>query len=180
MRTFIALEVPERFRWELAGFARRLEGAVSGRFIEPDNYHVTLAFLGDVGTRDMEAAVGALEAAGAGCEPVLLRSDGLGKFGNAGDATLWLGLAQTEPLESLAAAMREELVARDVTFDPKPFKAHITIARRACIPKRALPALPFPEPDYASTVTLFKSELDSSGATYTALQSIELCGATNL
>ena len=171
MRTFIALEISDQMRWEVASIARHLEAHVDGRFIPPENYHVTLAFLGDIDERDVGLAMDALDAACAAKTAPLLMCDGLGKFGNANDATLWLGLAPTDELAGIAASVREELAARDIAFDQKTFKPHITIARRASIPKATLPPLPFPEPDYANAVTLFKSELDSEGAIYTPLHS---------
>ena len=109
--------------------------------------------------------------------PLSLRSDGLGKFGRANDATLWLGIASTPQLERLARAVREQLAARGVAFDPKPFKPHVTLARRVRIHRTDLPALAFPEDDGATTVTLFKSTLGREGATYRPLHSTTLTGA---
>ena len=173
MRTFIALEVPDGFRFEVASLARQLAEHVDGRFTQPDNYHLTLAFLGDVGEREIASAIDALEAACAKRIAPSLAPDGLGKFGNANDATLWLGLAPTDALVGAAADVRNALEARGIPFDRKPFKPHITLARRAAIPKAALPPLPFPAPAHASAATLFKSELDSEGAIYTPLHTIE-------
>ena len=155
MRAFIALETPEDFRFEIAGLARQLREAVKGRFVSPELYHVTLAFLGDISEREVRLALEALEAACAHAGPLALTCDGLGKFGKARDATLWLGLRPTDELAGLAGAVRENMRERGVTFDSKPFKPHITIARRAFVPKGALPLLSFPEPCTARAVTLF-------------------------
>ena len=174
MRTFIALELPDSFRFEVEGLARQLSGIVRGRFAKPEAYHVTLAFLGDASRRDVQLAEDALEAACAHATPVPLGSDGLGAFGKARDATLWLGLRPADSLASLAEKVRAELAARQVAFDEKPFKPHITLARRASIPGGALPALVFPAPAEAVAVTLFKSELSPDGAVYTPLHTIAL------
>lgn len=174
MRVFIALELPEHFMWETAALARQLGERMVGRFVEPQNYHITLAFLGNVDERGVQAAADALDAACANRAPVPLRCDGLSKFGNADDATFWLGIERNEKLDGLASAVRDELSAREVAFDQKPFKPHITLARRATIPKGALPPLPFPEPDCANAATLFKSELDPDGAIYTPLHTVIL------
>ena len=120
------------------------------------------------------AAMAALDAACAGRGPIPLRCDGLGKFGRPHDATLWLGIAPHPDLVELAARVREELVARNVPFDGKAFKPHLTLARRVRIPRGALPALAFPEPAEARTVTLFKSTLTREGAVYKPLHSVEL------
>ena len=121
---------------------------------------------------EVAAAIDALEEACAGTSPLLLRSDGLGKFGRATDATLWLGIAAAPELEQLAARLRDELRARDVPFDAKPFKAHLTLARRARIPHVGLPHLAFPQDDEAYDVTLYKSTLDRAGAVYKPLHTV--------
>lgn len=178
MRAFIALELPSRFEDETAALSRRLAEVVDGRFMVRATFHVTLAFLGEIDEADARGAVAALDAACASAAPVELRPDGLGTFGRSRDATLWLGLARVPELMGLADAVREELRARDLSFDAKAFRPHITLARRARIPHGSLPQLVFPQPQLAHRVTLFKSILDSSGATYKPLYTVELgaCG----
>jgi len=72
--------------------------------------------------------------------------------------------------------MREELDVRGIGYDSKPFKPHITLARRARIPRSPLPALAFPRDDIATDVTLFKSELSHEGASYKPLYTVRLHG----
>ena len=174
MRTFIALELPTAFADEAAGMARVLSASVEGRFLGRDTYHVTLAFLGDITEAYATQAMDAVDEACEGANPVPLIPDGLGKFGRAADATLWLGLAKTEPLMSLAESLREGLRSRGLPFDDKAFLPHITLARRARLPKGALPQLAFPLPASAPAITLFKSTLDREGAVYKPLYSREL------
>ena len=174
MRTFIALELPEQFMDEVAGVARQLSASVSGRFMRRETYHVTLAFLGEIGEGEVRAALDAVDEACSGAPPVPLRATGLGRFGRPHDATLWLGLDSVLELTGLADGVRERLRAHGVAFDEKPFRPHITLARRAHIPKGVLPELSFPLPATATQVTVFKSILDSSGATYKPLYTVEL------
>ncbi len=173
MRTFVALELPEAFIDEVAGMARTLSAVVEGRFAPRENYHITLAFLGDVDDAAAGQAMNALDEACAGAAPVRLAANGLGKFGRASDATLWLGLVEDDGLMALAASVREGLAARGIPFDSKPFKPHVTLARRARIPKASLPSVPFPEPAFAAKATLFKSTLDRQGAVYKPLYTVE-------
>ncbi len=173
MRAFIALELPEVFVDGVAGVARVLSGAVKGRFVPRENYHITLAFLGEVDDATTRQAMSVLDEACASAASVRLTADGLGKFGRASDATLWLGVAEDVGLMALAASVREGLASRGIPFDPKPFKPHITLARRAHIPHAPLPSVPFPEPALAARVTLFKSILDRQGAVYKPLHTVE-------
>ena len=174
MRTFIALEPPQGFVDDVAALSRQLSAHVSGRFLPRSTYHVTLAFLGEVDERGLECAVGALEEACRGCGPVPLRGVELGSFGRARDATLWLGLAPDPELLGLADRTRAELRARGVDFDAKPFKAHLTIARRADLSGGRLPMPQLPAPAQAGEVVLFKSTLQRSGAVYKPLHTVEL------
>lgn len=174
MRAFIAIDPPTEFADDAAAVARVLSASVEGRFLPRDTYHLTLAFLGDVTDAQASRAMDALDAACAEAGPIALSPEGLGKFGRATDATLWLGIAKTPALESLAARLREGLAARDVPFDEKTFLPHITLARRARIPKGRLPHLAFPLPVQATTATLYKSTLAREGALYKPLYSAHL------
>lgn len=174
MRTFIAVEIPDRFRHETADLARLLSTSMRGRFIPRENYHVTLAFLGEVGEVEVAAAIAALDEACRGARFLPLRSDGLGRFGRAVDATLWLGIAPAPELTTLADALRAALAEHGIEYDKKQFRPHITLARRVRIPRRDLLDLPFPQEAQAGRVTLFKSVLDSEGASYKPIYSVNL------
>lgn len=177
MRAFIALELPVEFADDIAAMARVLSASVEGRFLSRDTYHVTLAFLGDIAEADITRAMDALDEA---CDridetsAVPLVPDGLGKFGRASDATLWLGLAKEAPLIALAERLRESLHIRGMNFDEKTFLPHVTLARRVHLPKRVLPQLAFPVPANATAITLFKSTLSREGAIYKSLYSRHL------
>lgn len=174
MRAFIALELPHTFADETAGLARQLSSVVKGRFSPRENYHLTLAFLGEIGEAQARDAVAALDAACAEVGPVELRPEGLGHFGRPSDATLWLGIAPSSELVGLCERVRGELTSAAISFDDKPFRPHITLARRARLPRGSMPKLVFPLPAEASCVTLFKSTLTQDGPIYKELYAVEL------
>lgn len=174
MRAFIAIELPEAFADEVDELARGLAGACEGRFVSQENRHITLAFLGEVGEAETRSAMGALDAACEGWGPVPLRQCGLGTFGRSRDATLWLGIEKDPQLMGLASRMREELSARGLAYDEKDFLPHVTLARRARVPRGSLGDLAFPLSDEATRVTLFRSILGPDGARYKPLYTVEL------
>ncbi len=176
MRVFMAMELPAQFADDVAALSRQLELVCEGRFVRRENRHLTLAFLGDLGQAEVVAATDALEAACSGAGPVSLASAGLGTFGRRDDATLWLGVAKNPQLMDLAQRLRDELDKRDLDYDQKAFMPHVTLARRARTPGGELGALPFPEPDNACTVTLFRSILDADGVIYKPLHTVTLEG----
>lgn len=174
MRTFIALDMPASFQADLVRLARQLSMAVEGRFMKRDTYHLTLAFLGETDEATIRGTMPIVDALAEGRDSIWLHPEGLGKFGRASDATLVLMLQQTDPLMRLAQDLRDQLAACGVAFDGKKFKPHITLARRARIPKGSLTELAFPAPARATSLTLYKSTLAPEGATYKPLHTVEL------
>ena len=174
MRAFIALDVPDGFVGETAIAARQLSRAIEGRFMAADTYHITLAFLGEVDGAAISAVMDAMDDAIRGMGPLRLTCTGLGKFGRAENATLWLGVDGGDALTELANRVREGLDKTGVEYDRKPFKPHLTIARRARIPGGQLPPISFPAPSAADTVTLYESTLFHDGARYDDLYSARL------
>lgn len=174
MRAFVALELPKAFADEVAALSRRLAEVCDGRFAPPENLHLTLAFLGEVGEGEVRSAMGALDVACAETGPVRLAATGLGTFGRSRDATLWLGIEKDPQLMTLAQSVREELAARGLSYDEKGFLPHITLARRARLPRGGLGELAFPLPDVAARLTLFRSILEPDGARYKPLYTVEL------
>lgn len=174
MRAFIALDIPQALREDVAALARQLKTSVRGRFVSRENYHVTIAFLGDVIERDLAEAMTVLDEAASRFDPVELAPDGLGKFGRANDATLWLGFTQDPALMELAPFVREGLDDAGVNYDSKHFLPHLTLARRAALDSGTLPMLPFPAPAHADELTLFKSTLTGDGAIYEPVYTVRL------
>lgn len=173
MRLFIALEIPPVLRDDLAVLSRQLRERVQGRFLPPENYHITLSFIGETPGSSIPLAIDAIDEATKYLDGITLKPDQLGKFGRSEDATLWLGFADNPKLNELASSLREKLDEYGIIYDLKPFRAHVTIARRARLPKGALPPLSFPNPARAWRVTLCKSTLSSEGASYEALYTKE-------
>lgn len=157
----------------MAIMSRQLRERIQGRFIPPENYHITLAFIGETLEMSIPLAIDAIDEATKNLDGILLKPDQLGKFGRSEDATLWLGFTENPELSALAAHIRESLYDHGIVYDHKPFRAHATIARRAKLPKGALPPFSFPDPARAWRVTLFKSTLSSGGASYEALYTKE-------
>ena len=176
MRAFIALEMPEEFVDDAAALARQLQRDVDGRFVPAENYHLTLAFLGEINEADARDAMDAVDAACVTAGPMPIDVEGLGAFGKrAGGAGLWLQIAKDPELMALAERVREGLDARGVDFDrSNSFLPHVTLARRAKLSAGALSQLAFPLPCEASRVTLFRSFLEKGGARYKPLYSVEL------
>lgn len=123
-RLFSAIEIPRNIAERLTMLRAGLTGA---RWIDPENYHLTLRFIGDVdGTtaRDFTHALGNITV-----PPFELRLNGLDSFGGRKPRAIFAGIVPSLPLETLQRA--NERAARETGLPPegRNFKPHIALAR---------------------------------------------------
>jgi len=176
MRLFVAAELPDEVRDELAHWTR---GAVGRgellRRLDPGSLHLTLCFLGE----QPPASVGLAARALAGCTELVAAAVDL----HLG-APVWLpprrprvlAVEVGDPAGALRA-LRDALVTElaDVLgWDPgrERFRPHVTVARMRPGSQRARELQPTPALRFeAVAATLFRSTLDPGGARYEALAS---------
>ena len=123
-RLFTALEVPADVGSSLSMLRGGLPGA---RWIDPENYHVTLRFIGDVDdalAREIAYELDRVNRAG-----FELRVDGLSSFGGRKPRAVIASVPPTAPLVELQAE-HERLLQR-VGLEPegRKFTPHVTLAR---------------------------------------------------
>ena len=123
-RLFSAIEIPANIAQRLSMLRSGLAGA---RWIDPENYHLTLRFIGDVdGTtaRDFAQALNEIEM-----PPFTLRLDGLGSFGGRKPRAIFAQPAPSDPLEALRRA--HDRAAREAGIPPegRNYMPHVTLAR---------------------------------------------------
>ncbi|MGD9502936.1 MAG: RNA 2',3'-cyclic phosphodiesterase [Methyloceanibacter sp.] len=123
-RLFSAIEIPGNVAQRLTMLRAGLTGA---RWIDPENYHLTLRFIGDVDgatARDFTAALGEIMA-----EPFELKLRGLGSFGGGKPRAIFAGISPSQGLEALQRA--NERAAREAGLPPegRNYKPHVTLAR---------------------------------------------------
>lgn len=123
-RLFSALEIPASLADRLASLKAPLPGA---RWVDPENYHITLRFIGDVD--DITAREFAANLDRVRAMPFDVTLDGLGSFGRGKPHSIWARVARSEALDALQRA--HERAARTAGLPPEPrqFHAHVTLAR---------------------------------------------------
>lgn len=125
MRLFVAIAMPEEVSERLAVVMGGLDGA---RWVDPDDLHLTLRFIGEAGkdaAGDLAAALSSLRA-----PAFTLRLTGFGYFGSGRRVrTLWAGVEPQRALDLLQG--RVEAAARRAGQPPEArrFAPHVTIAR---------------------------------------------------
>ncbi len=169
MRLFVAMELPEELLEALSETSAALRDSVRGRYVAPDRFHVTLAFLGEVEGSRLPALVEALDEACQYHEPIPLALGELGSFGRRRSAVLWQAVDGGEALPSLAADVRAALRRAGFAFDEKPLVPHVTLMRAADLAGGILPS-PALAGGTAGTVTLFSSDLSGAHPVYTPLE----------
>jgi RNA 2',3'-cyclic 3'-phosphodiesterase len=122
-RLFTALEIPADVGQSLALLRGGLPGA---RWVDPDNYHLTLRFIGDVDdamAREVAYLLGGVRRPGFD-----LQLDGLDSFGGNKPRAVVAAAQPVRPLIDLQAD-HERLMQR-VGFEPeRKYKPHVTLAR---------------------------------------------------
>lgn len=170
MRLFVALDLPAHVKKALTRISYGLSGV---RWIEPDQMHLTLRFIGDTDVQKEQAARAALQEVA--FAPFELQVRGVGQFPPEDAAqVLWAGVEASAALESLAAEVDRALVAHRLKLDKKPFEAHITLGRMRS-PMRPERLKKFyeqnvafeTEPFKVTEFTLYSSLLTPNGPIYT-------------
>jgi 2'-5' RNA ligase len=174
MRTFLAIDLPEDASETVRAVQRRLGRETDLALSVPKECHLTLKFLGDITSRQVDDFTAALRAIRAAPFEIDLMS--LGAFPDPRrPRVIWLGISESRALDELARAVDE--ATGSVVLD-KPFRAHITLARVRGPAKRASPEL-FDIPIRACRFTvrefvLYQSTLTAGGAAHTPLRRFSL------
>lgn len=123
-RLFTGIEIPEAIGDTLIELTQPIPGA---RWVDTDNFHVTLRFAGDIDGRS--AAEFAATLRSIDFDPFTLRLSGLGTFGGHEPRTLWAGIEPNESLMSLARAHERAARSAGLPAEKRKFSPHVTLAR---------------------------------------------------
>lgn len=126
MSYFIAGILPETISKELNKKLKfwKQEG-YNARYIPKNKLHLTFAFLADCPESSLKFVIEELSRMD--WNAITLNLCGYGWFKDL----LFADIQENEYLDELALQIRTILKSNKIYFDPKPFKAHITLARRA-------------------------------------------------
>lgn len=172
-RLFFALQPPQALAQALADEQRALRG--KWKATPPGDMHLTLAFLPSVPLARVPELAALGERVAASLPALSLRLRGTGYFPNEGSPRVWFVKAESEGegVETLAAALRSGVAELGLSADDKPFKAHLTLARKKGpaprVPPRVLD-LDWP----ARALLLVQSRLHKSGPEYLVLHRFPL------
>lgn len=123
-RLFTALEIPRHVALSLSLLRGGLPGA---RWIDVDNYHLTLRFIGDVDGRTADEIVDRLDRINR--EEFQLSLTGIGSFGSKKPHSIWAGVSPSAELQALQGEIDRICTRVGLAPDPRKFTPHVTLAR---------------------------------------------------
>jgi len=163
-RLFFGLWPDDATREALHRTTRATVRHCGGKPVPPANFHLTLAFLGNVAEERCEdiAAAGARMS----LPELTLTLDRYGYF--AAPRVLWLGSSAEVPsLRNCVAVLWRALADAGVPPDARPFHPHVSVARKVASPPELRP--PRPVTWAVRGFALIESETLPEGARYRPL-----------
>jgi len=188
MRVFIAIELPELVRSRIAAFAQDLRTKLADpkgvlRWVKPEQYHLTLKFLGNCADHQIAKLHHALEETARDHTSFGLSFEGAGFFKSGSSLrVLWLGVSEgKEKVSRLADDLNEACSVAGFPREEKPFHPHLTLARsKESFSARTIESIvrqipsPALSPVLIEKVSLIESTLSPQGPHYTTLYRVPL------
>lgn len=184
IRAFVAIELSEGVKKELAALQRELKAAGSDvKWVKTDNVHLTLKFLGNIDEDQLEEVKAALDKVGSNNKAFTINLFKVGCFPKLGfPRVVWLGIDKgCGETEAIADELEGELAKAGFEKEKRSFSAHLTLGRvrspkgrNKLVEKiKALDFKPSAETE-VTKLTLFKSTLTPQGSIYTPLHEAAL------
>ncbi len=123
-RLFTGLEIPQSQRTQLSLLQTGLKNV---RWIEPENFHVTLKFIGDVTPRTADEIVDALGSRSWAAPEIRLGE--LGTFGKEKSRTVYASVAEDPVLSALAQSQERLMQMCGLDPEGRKFIPHVTLCR---------------------------------------------------
>jgi RNA 2',3'-cyclic 3'-phosphodiesterase len=180
IRLFVALNIPQKIKEEIIQLRNSIIiNPLDYKWEAPDKLHLTLKFIGEVEDNLVEKIQNEIsfinEYKAFNCT--------FSKFGffysGKEPKILWLGLYINEEIFNLVIRLNEELVKFGMEKEKKKFKPHLTLIRvRKKLDKNFINSCEnckLPDTEFlADSISLIKSELQSSGSRYTEIKNYKL------
>ncbi|MDY6881340.1 MAG: RNA 2',3'-cyclic phosphodiesterase [Desulfatiglans sp.] len=187
IRTFLAFELPDEIKSIVATVSGEMRHSpIDVRWVKADNIHLTVVFLGNTPSEELEAIGKTVAGVCMKYGPFKVLLSGTGIFSNRlNPRILWFALAgDLNRMAHFRNTLQKKLGPFGVKQEKRPFKPHLTVGRfrkgaTANTHLKELLAryknLTSPESTLGELV-LFRSDLEPGGAQYTKLNTWALTG----
>lgn len=161
-----------------------MEFSLDVKWVEKQNFHITVRFLGDTETAMIQRLVTAVEERLGSLRPFTVFLRGIGAFPSVRKPRiLWVGIDAFEPLVLLHRLVEDALVNLGFPPDNKRFTPHITIgrfrsARNAAVLEKKIGEIGNQEFGEVKVeeLKLFASQLYPTGPVYTPISTVTFPG----
>lgn len=180
IRAFIAIPIPDIIASNIHKLQLSLQkSSAEVRWVSAYNYHLTIKFLGDITTSQINDVKEAIYCGIMNLKPFSLNFSGVGGFPNDNKPrVIWVGTLQGKnDVMTLQNQIDTQLHKLGFELDSKQFFPHLTIGRiKKPNSNRSLRVLMEEKKGYVSpafsvsSISLFKSELTPKGPIYTSLE----------
>jgi 2'-5' RNA ligase len=163
MRLFVAINFNDNTRGGLLALRDELRGkSQRGNFSLPENLHLTLAFLGECGQKQLAAAKTALDAVE--FEPLDVTIERIGNF--RGDLW-WAGCKAAPQMLAVQRTLSDNLRQAGFALEKRRYSPHITLGREVVTYAAPWQIEPFGET--IGKIDLMKSERIGGRLAYAAI-----------
>lgn len=170
IRSFIALPVPHETANELGDVAAKMsyqDKSNAVKWVDQENYHITLAFLGEQSESDLESLAEQLDEHILQHE-FLLNLSHLSPFPETKPKLLAAMSEKSDDLRLLHKQVVSSLYAAGMTYDKRKFLPHVTLGRYRHTRNQFAGTIPMnvSYEAFIDEIVLYESILTSSGAEY--------------
>lgn len=129
MRCFIAIDLPDEVKEELSKIQNEIASEKSKlKFVEPQNLHLTLKFLGEISDYNLNQIKEVLKQIK--FRKIEARLNDIGIFPSQNYVrVVWVGLEPSEEIKELRKKIDEVLSNINIAKKDKRFESHVTLAR---------------------------------------------------
>lgn len=176
IRVFAGVVLPSEVRLALADRIARL--SIPGRVAPPENWHLTVRFLGSIDQITYERFLAGLKEV-EDESPFRISLDRFGAFPSVKRATVvWIGLNRGESeLRRLNEIAEEAAIGAGITPEERPYSPHLTLSRvRPPVDVRWIAAEQVHLSWECGRLVVFRSNLGAGPARYEPLESFRLNG----
>jgi RNA 2',3'-cyclic 3'-phosphodiesterase len=183
VRAFIAIEIPPAIHTQLDKISKDLQGQTKTRaihWVPANNIHLTLKFLGEVSSANLEHVTKIMSGEAARYSPFEIQVGGIGAFPSVRrPRVIWVGIESPPLLKSIQKGLEAETLRLGYVAEERDFSPHLTLARISHnVTPEELRTISEVMVRYkvgnlgafrVESVRLFKSDLLPGGAVYTPL-----------
>ncbi|WP_448587594.1 RNA 2',3'-cyclic phosphodiesterase [Thermocrinis sp.] len=184
LRVFVGFFSTKTIQEHVERIKEQADDFIKGKWVEPQNYHMTFHFIGDVSEGMIMDIIKGVQEVAQRHKAIKVKYKSLGVFPDIERArVLWIGVAENgESLRNLAKDIYTTNRKLGIKSDSKPFHPHITICRIKEYDRRRLKALlrkyenTFFAEDQIDRISVIRSSLTSVGPIYSVLEEFYLNG----